>query len=104
MAEAAYLVTQYSTFSPGLQHKGYPRDRKGPRVWCASPSESWEGELTSGFVRFKPCHPPSEGEVLPHLRIGEWKPMASVGVAGVLTWALEQRLKAPGGQNWREPT
>lgn len=34
--------------------------------------------------------------MLPHLRIGEWRPMASMRMRGVLTWALEWRLKAPG--------
>lgn len=45
----------------GISIKVTHPGREGPRVMCVPPSESWKGELTSGFVRFKLCRPPFGG-------------------------------------------
>lgn len=91
MAEAAYLVTDtVFNFQPWVSAQKLPTGvGKGQGLGVLG------RELTSDFVRFKSCHSSLGGEVLLLLRIGEWKPMVSIGVGGVLTWALERRLNAP---------
>lgn len=46
-------LTECSTFSPGLQQKGYLLTKQDGSVRCAPPSGNWEGEPSSGFVGFK---------------------------------------------------